>query len=61
MGDLPLTGTLIGNALKLDMIVLTPQGDLAITMIGDLGPGGLTGKATTAMGDLTWSGTRAKQ
>lgn len=61
MGDLPLTGTLIGNALKLDMTVATPQGDLAITMIGDLGPGGLTGKATTAMGDLTWSGTRAKQ
>lgn len=60
MGELPVTGTMTGNALKLDMTITTPQGDLAVAMTGDLGPAGLTGKAITAMGEMTWSATRAK-
>lgn len=60
-GDVPVTGTMTGNALKLDMTVPMPQGDLAITMTGDLSPTGLAGKASTAMGDMTWTATRAKQ
>jgi len=59
-GDIPIAGTITGNALKLDMNVPTPQGEMSITMTGDLGPTGLTGKASTAMGDMTWSATRAK-
>jgi hypothetical protein len=60
-GEMPVAGTVTGNALKIDLLVPTPQGDLAITMTGDLGPTGITGKASTPMGDMTWSGTRAKQ
>lgn len=59
-GDIPIAGTMTGNAVKLDMNVPTPQGELSIVMTGDLGPTGLTGKASTAMGDMTWSATRAK-
>jgi hypothetical protein len=59
-GDLPITGTMTGNALKIDMSVPTPQGNLDITMTGDLGPTGLAGKASTMMGDMSWSATRAK-
>lgn len=60
-GDIPVTGSMTGSALKIDMSVPTPQGGLAITMTGDLGPTGLAGKASTAMGDTTWTATRAKQ
>jgi hypothetical protein len=60
-GEIPIAGTLTGSALKLEMNVPTPQGDLAITMTGDLSPTGLTGKASTMMGDMTWSATRVKQ
>ena len=59
-GDIPIAGTMTGNALKLDMNVPTPQGELSIVMTGDLTPTGITGKASTAMGDMTWSATRAK-
>jgi hypothetical protein len=60
-GDIPIAGTMTGNALKLDMNIPTPQGEMSIVMTGDLSPTGLTGKASTAMGDMTWSATRAKQ
>jgi hypothetical protein len=60
MGEVPITGTMTGNALTMDMNVQTPQGDMAIKFTGDLGPNGLAGKASTMMGDMTWSATRAK-
>jgi hypothetical protein len=60
MGEIPITGSMTGNALKMDMNVQTPQGDMAITFTGDLGPNGLAGKASTMMGDMTWSATRAR-
>ena len=59
-GELPITGTMSGNALTMDMNIQTPQGELAIKFTGDLGPNGLSGKASTMMGDMTWSATRAK-
>jgi hypothetical protein len=59
-GDIPIAGTMTGNALKMDMNIQTPQGDMEIKFTGDLGPQGLAGKASTMMGDMTWSATRAK-
>jgi hypothetical protein len=59
-GELPNTGTMTGNALTMDMNIQTPQGELAIKFTGDLTATGLAGKASTMMGDMTWSGTRAK-
>lgn len=59
-GEIPVTGTMTGNALKMDMNIQTPQGDMEIKFTGDLGPQGLAGKASTMMGDMTWSATRAK-
>jgi hypothetical protein len=59
-GEMPITGTMTGNALKMDMNVPTPQGDLEIKFTGDLSPTGLSGKASTMMGDMSWSATRAK-
>jgi len=60
MGEVPITGAMTGNALKMDMSIQTPQGDMEIKFTGDLGPQGLAGKASTMMGDMTWSATRAK-
>ena len=60
MGEVPIAGTMTGNALTMDMNMQTPQGDMAIKFTGDLGPNGLAGKASTMMGDMTWSATRAK-
>ena len=59
-GELPINGTLTGNAVKMDMNIQTPQGDLEIKFTGDLGPTGMSGKANTMMGDMSWSATRAK-
>jgi hypothetical protein len=59
-GEMPITGTMTGNALKMDMNIPTPQGELEIKFTGDLSPTGLSGKASTMMGDMSWSATRAK-
>lgn len=60
-GETPVTGTMTGNALKLDFTVQTPQGDIQITMTGDLVANGITGKASIAgLGDADWTATRAK-
>jgi hypothetical protein len=60
-GETPVSGTMTGGALKLEFTVATPQGDLQITMTGDLGPNGIAGKASLAgLGDADWSATRAK-
>ena len=59
-GEMPITGTMTGNALKMDMNIQTPQGELPLAFTGDLGPNGLAGKVSTPMGDMSWSGTRAK-
>ena len=43
-GEIPVTGTMTGNALKMDMNIQTPQGDMEITFTGDLGPTGTCGQ-----------------
>ena len=59
-GSVPVSGTMIGKTLKLEFNVPTQQGDIPVTMTGDLGPDGFTGKASLAgMGDADWTGKRA--
>jgi hypothetical protein len=60
-GDVAVTGTMTGTSLKLEFVAVTPQGPLPITMTGELGPAGFTGKASLAgMGEADWKGTRGK-
>jgi hypothetical protein len=59
-GESPVSGSMTGRALKLDFTVQTPQGDLQITMTGDLAADGITGKADLAgVGEAEWSAKRA--
>jgi hypothetical protein len=58
-GSVAVTGTMTGGTLKLEFTVPTPQGDIPMTMTGDLGPDGFTGKASIAgVGDADWTGKR---
>ncbi len=60
-GDVPVNGTMTGVSLKLEFKAETPQGPLTITMTGDLGANGFTGKASLAgMGEADWKATRGK-
>lgn len=60
VGDLPVTGTMVGNSLKLQFTAQTPQGDMAVTMTGELGPEGLSGKSSVpGLGESDWSAKRA--
>jgi hypothetical protein len=63
MGEVPLTGSLAGKAVKLSMVAQTPQGDLTVELTGDLdGDSIVNGKADIAgMGQFEWSATRVKQ
>ena len=57
--SVPVTGTMTGGTLKLEVTVPTQQGDMQMTMTGNLGPDGFTGKASIAgMGDADWTGKR---
>ena len=58
-GSVPVSGTMTGKTLKLEFNVPTQQGDIPVTMTGDLGPDGFTGKASLAgIGDADWTGKR---
>jgi hypothetical protein len=58
-GEVPVKGTMVGNALKIEMTAEGPQGPMQVTITGDLAPAGFTGKATIAgIGEATWKGTR---
>ena len=60
-GETAVTGVMAGSALKLDFNVETPQGQIAITMTGELSATGIAGKATiVGLGDADWTATRAK-
>jgi hypothetical protein len=63
MGEMPVTGSVDGRALKLSMVAQTPQGELNVVMTGDLdGDAIVNGKAEVAgMGQMEWSAKRAKQ
>jgi hypothetical protein len=63
MGEVPVTGTVEGKALKLMMVAKTPQGDLTVEMSGDIdGDSIVNGKAEIAgMGQMEWTAKRVKQ
>lgn len=61
-GDAPLTGSLDGKALKLQLSVDTPQGSMTIDFTGDL-DGDTISNGQMNLGDfgsMAWSATRAK-
>jgi hypothetical protein len=60
-GETAVAGVMAGSALTLDFKVETPQGEITITMTGDLGASGIAGKATiVGLGDAEWTATRAR-
>jgi len=63
LGEVPLAGTAEGKALKLTIVAQTPQGDMTVTMTGDLdGDNIVNGKAEIAgLGQMEWSAKRIKQ
>jgi hypothetical protein len=63
MGDVPVSGTIEGKALKLSMVAQTPQGDLNVVLTGELdGDAIVNGKAEVpGLGTMDWSAKRAKQ
>ena len=63
LGEVPVTGTAEGKALKVTMTAQTPQGDLTVVLTGDLdGDNIVNGKAEVAgMGQMEWTAKRAKQ
>jgi hypothetical protein len=62
MGEVPVTGTAEGKALKLTMVAQTPQGDLTVVLTGDLdGDNIVNGKAeVSGLGQMEWSAKRIK-
>jgi hypothetical protein len=63
LGEVPVAGTVEGNALKLTMTAQTPQGDMNVVMTGDLdGDNIVNGKAeVSGLGTMEWSAKRIKQ
>jgi hypothetical protein len=60
-GDVSLNGTLTGTSLTLTFTAATPNGELPVTMTGELGAEGLAGKASIAgLGEAAWRATRSK-
>jgi hypothetical protein len=61
MGEMPVSGTIAGNALKLAFTIETPQGNLEIVMTGDVAGDSIAGKMTlTGLGDADWTGKRVQ-
>jgi len=57
-GQVPVSGTMVGKSLKLQFKVATPQGELPITMTGELGAAGFSGKASVAgLAETAWTAT----
>jgi hypothetical protein len=62
MGEVPVTGTVDGKAVKMTMVAQTPQGEMTVVMTGDLdGDAIVNGKAdVSGMGQMEWSAKRVK-
>jgi len=60
-GEMAANGVMTGKSLKLEFTARTPQGDLPVTMTGDLtADGTFAGKASIGgMGEANWTGRRA--
>jgi len=63
MGEVPVEGTVDGNAMKIVMNAQTPQGPMTVVLTGDLdGDSIVNGKAEVAgMGQMEWTAKRIKQ
>jgi len=63
MGEVPVEGTVEGNAMKIVMNAQTPQGPMTVVLTGDLdGDSIVNGKAEVAgMGQMEWTAKRIKQ
>jgi hypothetical protein len=63
MGEVPVEGTIEGQAFKLTLTAQTPQGAMTVVMTGDVEGDAIThGKAEiTGMGQMEWSAKRSKQ
>jgi len=63
MGEVPVEGTVDGNAMKVTMTAQTPQGPMTVVLTGDLdGDSIVNGKAEVAgMGQMEWTAKRIKQ
>ena len=63
LGEVPVSGTVEGNALKITMTAQTPQGAMTVVMTGDLqGDAIANGMAdVTGLGQFEWTAKRAKQ
>jgi len=63
MGEVPVTGTVEGKAMKLTLVAQTPQGNMTVMMTGDIdGDSIVNGKAEIAgLGQMEWSAKRARQ
>jgi hypothetical protein len=61
VGTLDVTGTFDGNVLKLAFTAKTPNGDIPVTLSGDVSGDAISGKADFGgMGAGEWSAKRAK-
>jgi hypothetical protein len=61
-GSVVLAGTVTGKTVKFEFEAETPQGKLPITMTGDIGETGVTGKAAiSGLGEADWTATRVQQ
>jgi hypothetical protein len=63
MGEVQVAGTSEGNALKLTMVAVTPQGNMNVILTGDLqGDEIINGKAEVeGLGQMEWTAKRTKQ
>jgi hypothetical protein len=63
MGEVPVTGTVEGAAMKVTFNAQTPQGPMTVVLTGDLdGDSIVNGKAEVAgMGQMEWTAKRIKQ
>ena len=63
MGEVPVEGTVEGNAMKITLNAQTPQGPMTVVLTGDLdGDSIVNGKAEVAgMGQMEWTAKRIKQ
>ena len=63
MGEVAVTGTLEGKALKMTMVAQTPQGEMTVVLTGDVdGDAIVNGQAEVpGVGAMPWSAKRSKQ
>jgi len=61
-GEVPVSGTVTANSLKLTFKADTPQGPIEVVMTGEATPDGIKGKATLAgVGEADWTAKRSAQ